>query len=379
MFGKESMNTKESRFRPFGVRSLCASAGTIILLAGSLLFVSGCKIGPDYRPVRTDLTDSYTQINSEQGVNEQACIGLEQCDWFAGMDDPTLSQLVHEAVNKNYTLREAALRIMQSRAQVGITNSQFYPDLAMDSSFMHNIRNSNPPGFSQFDNWHLGTGFSWEIDVFGRLERLNEAGKAQMYSDVELYRDMHIILLADIAIRYVEIRTYQQQIAITKANIATRQNTLDLVRRKQLADSASQLDTSRSEGSYESACAELPSLEAGLRQALNRLSLLVGRPPGYVDQMMSTVKPIPQTPESIMVGIPAELIRRRPDIRAREQQIIAQNARIGAAIGDWYPRFTLDGSFGLDAAQFSQLFNSNGASITDRRTMAYQRPSDDFC
>jgi outer membrane protein TolC len=96
-----------------------------------------------------------------------------------------------------------------------------------------------------------------------------------------------------------------------------------------------------------------------LRQSLNRLSVLVGRPPGYVDQMLSTIQPIPQAPESIMVGIPAELIRRRPDVRSLEQQIIAQNARIGAAIGDWYPRFTLNGAFGLDAQQFSQLFTSN--------------------
>ena len=346
------MNTKPKNsscsFAP-----LCASAGFIIFL-GLLLLVSGCRIGPDHRPIRTCLADSYTQISPEKGVSEQAHIGLEQYDWFASMNDPVLSQLVNEAVDNNYTLREAALRIMESRAQVGITNSQFYPDLTTDSSFTHNIR-----GATQFDSWNLGTGISWELDVFGRLERLSEAAKAQMHADVELYRDTYIILLADIATRYVEIRTYQQQIAITKANLKTRENTLALVRSKQLAQSANQLDTSRAEGSYESACAELPTLEAGLRQTLNRLSVLVGRPPGYVDHILSIVKPIPQAPESIMVGIPAELVRRRPDIRAMEQQIIAQNARIGAAMGDWYPRFTLDGSFGLDAAQFSQLFNSN--------------------
>ena len=348
----------KSKRRSCGRSSFCALAETLMLL-NSLVFVSGCKIGPDYQPIRMQLADSYTQINPEKGINEQAHIGLEQCDWFTSMNDPVLSHLVHEAVKNNYTLREAALRIMASRAQVGITNSQFYPDITTDGSFTHNIRSSSPSGTANFDSWHLGNGISWELDVFGRLERLKEAAVAQMHADRELYRDTYIILLADIATRYVEIRAFQQQIAITKANLKTRENTLELVRSKQLAQSGSQLDTSRAEGSYESACAELPALEAGLRQALNRLSVLVGRPPGYVDDMLKTVKSIPQTPESIMVGIPAELIRRRPDIRAMEQHVIAQNARIGAAIGDWYPRFTLDGSFGLDAAQFSQLFNSN--------------------
>jgi NodT family efflux transporter outer membrane factor (OMF) lipoprotein len=331
----------------------------IIVLLGLFVFFSGCKIGPDHHIIRTRMADSYTQISPEKGISEQACRGLEQCDWFAGMNDPILVQLVHEAVRNNYTLREAALRIMASRAQVGITNSQFYPDLNTDASFTHNIRNSSLSGSNQFDSWHLGTGISWELDVFGRLERLSEAAKAQMYADIELYRDTYIILLADIATRYVEVRAYQQQIAITKANLITRENTLALVRSKQVTGVINQLDASRAEGSYESACAELPTLEAGLRQTLNRLSVLVGRPPGYIDHMLNTIEPIPQAPESIMVGIPAELIRRRPDIRAMEQQIVAQNARIGAAMGDWYPRFTLDGSFGLDAAQFSQLFNSN--------------------
>ena len=357
MLQKEAMKLK-SQHRFYSMESLFAAAGISVLLSLFLL-VSGCKVGPDYRPLCTPLADSYTQINPEKGVSEQAHIGLEQCDWFTGMNDPILSQLVHEAVGNNYTLREAAFRILASRAQVGITSSQFYPDIGTDGSFMHNIRNANPPGLTQSDNWNLGTGLSWELDVFGRLERLTEAAGAQMHADMESYRDAYVILLADIATRYVEVRAYQQQIAITHANLKTRENTLAIVRAKQAAQSGNLLDTSRAEGSYESACAELPTLEAGLRQTLNRLSVLVGRPPGYVDQIMNTVQPIPLTPESIMVGIPAELIRRRPDIRAMEQQIVAQNARIGAAIGDWYPRFTLDGSFGLDAAQFSQLFNSN--------------------
>ena len=348
---------RESNYR-LAKRPFRGSTG-IVILFGSLFFVFGCTIGPNHRPIRTPLAGSYTQIDPEKGVTEQACIGLEQCDWFTGMNDSVLPQLVHEAVRRNYTLREAHLRILQSRSQVGITNSQFYPDIAADGSFTHSMMNSRPPGATQFDSWHLGTGLSWELDVFGRLERLSEAAKAQMYADMELYRDTYIILLADIATRYIEVRAYQQQIAITKNNLATRKNTLELVRTKQLAQVASQLDTSRAEGSYESACAELPVLEAGLRQSLNRLSVLLGSPPGYVDHMLSTVTPIPQAPESIMVGIPAELIRRRPDIRALEQNIIAQNARVGAAMGDWYPRFTLDGSFGLDAAQFSQLFTSN--------------------
>lgn len=330
---------------------------------GLLLFLAftGCKVGPD--PVRPygPVNCSYTQVIPEKGVHQQ--IGADLADWWCRWNDPVLGELVRQAIACNHSLREAALRIQQARAQVGVTRSELFPQLTADGSYSL----SKMAGVSQsVENWRLGTSMSWEIDVFGRLKHYTDAAIADLEVERELYRDTYVILLSDVASNYVTARAYQHQIEVARKNIEIRQNTLRLTREKEgIIGTSSRLDVHQAMGSLQSIEAELPELEAGLRHTLNRLSVLLGLPPGsYVDRLLDPPEPIPEPPEEICIGIPADLLRRRPDIRAAEKQVVAQTERIGGAIGDLYPMFSLVGDFGVNASTFRGLWNSDNISAS---------------
>ena len=324
----------------------------------------GCMIGPDFVRPEAPLASSYTQIDEQKGVQEEICADLTSW-WDEFSTDPVLSELLWSAAGDlnepggNLGLREIAWRIQESRATIGVTRSELFPQIEADGSY--NLQKlPNISGASE--QWDLGTSMAWELDFFGRLRRYTEAAVADMEVEMELYRDAYIILLSDIAAGYVNARAYQQQIDIAKKNIEIRTNTLALTTELQRVGTSSQLDIHQAQGSLESVEAELPDLEAQYRSTLNRLSVLTGNPPGAVDELFAETRPIPEAPSAILVGIPAELIRRRPDIRAAEQRLIAQNARIGGAEGDLYPIFSLNGNFGIQAETFSGLWNSD--SIT---------------
>lgn len=319
-----------------------------------VIFLVGCKVGPDHVSPKAPVLESFTQINPAKGVHLQ--IGADLTDWWTQLEDPILHELMYQAILCNPSLREAGLRIQRSRANVGVTRSELFPQLSADGSYR---LSKNAGSGKSFETWDLGTSMSWEIDVFGRLKRLSNAAIAEMEIEQELYSDTYIILLADVATYYVTARAYQRQIHIARENIKIRQRTLQQTVAKEKVGTTSQLDISQASGSLASVESELPSLEEGYRHTLNRIGVLLGLPPGsYVDELLSRPGPIPAAPEQIIVGVPADLLRRRPDIRSAEKQIIAQTELVGAAVADLYPTFTLVGDFGVTASTFSGLWNS---------------------
>ncbi|MBQ6829043.1 MAG: TolC family protein, partial [Thermoguttaceae bacterium] len=302
-----------------------------------------------------------------------------------------------------------------ARAALGSTNSNLLPQFAQDGGYAHQTYG----GHSQ-SVFSTATSMSWELDVFGRVQRSIEAATADMEVQRELYRDAYVILVADVAQTYVDARSYQEQIRVAKWNIKIQELTEKFVKDNVDAGSMSHLDLSRARGPLHVTDASLDALQTQYQQALNRLSILVGQAPGHVDELMylsnddidemsaqelegqleallreitdmeskvaasgasaeeirteievkrlailtawleETLPTLtPKTPEEILVGIPADLLRRRPDIRAAEQRIIAQNARVGVAVADLYPMFSLSGSFGLEANSFSNMFDSD--------------------
>lgn len=332
--------------------------GTLMLC----LSVCACKVGPEYKRPGVPLAENYTQMNPTQGVHLQ--LGADLANWWTCWNDPALQLLVHEAVRCNHSLKEAALRIQQARAQVGVTRSELFPQLQADGSYTL----SKAAGMSgSTENWNLGTSLNWELDFFGRLRHYCDATLMDLEVERELYRDAYIILLADVASYYVTARAYQHQIEVAQENIKIRRHTLRMTQEKLAVGTSNQLDVQQALGSLQSVEAELPDLQAGLRHTYNRLSILLGLPPGSdVDALLDRKVPIPKAPELICVGMPAELLRRRPDIRAAEKRIIAQTERIGGAIGDLYPIFSLAGHFGVSASTFTGLWNSDSiqASIS---------------
>ena len=338
-----------SRMRPSIQKGIALSA-LLALIAGG-----GCKVGCDYVAPQATVNSSYIQIDESKGIRQE--VGADVASWWSQvLQDPVLSRLTSEAVTNNLTLHEALYRIQSARATLGATQANQYPQFAEGGGYTYGRSSALQ---SDYEDYNLSTSMAWEIDVFGRLERANEVAMANMEELRELYRDTYVLVCANVAALYGNARSYQEQIRISEDNIEIQRQTLAITRTKNELGSASKLDESQALGVCRGTESSVLSLQTRYQTTLNQISILVGRPPGYVDEMMRASAPIPSAPEQIMVGIPAELLRRRADIRAAEQRVIAQNARVGVAIGDLYPIFSLNGSFGLDSTSFSGMFDSD--------------------
>ncbi len=327
---------------------------------GSLLALvvsGGCKVGSDYVAPQATVNSSYIQIDESKGIRQE--VGADVASWWSQVQDDVLARLTNEAVTNNLTLHEALYRIQAARAVLGSTRANQYPQFATGGGYSYNRRLG-----VDYNDYNASLSMGWEVDVFGRLERANEVATANMEELRELYRNTYVIICANIATLYGTARSFQEQIRISEENIEIQRQTLDITRTKNELGSASKLDESQALGVCRGTESSVLSLQTQYQTTLNQISILVGRPPGYVDELMRAPAPIPTPPEQIMVGIPAELLRRRPDVRAAEQRVIAQNARVGVAIGDLYPVFTLTGSFGLDGESFKDMFNGDSIAAS---------------
>ena len=333
----------------------------------TVLACGGCRVGPDYAgPPAACVQTEFRPVEDSAIQRDWAAVA----GWWHGFQDPVLDGLIYRASSQNLDLREAALRIFQARAQRGTVRADLWPELTQDGAYSRTQSSGAGIAMGGFggmitDQWSLGLNGTWEIDVFGRLRRLVEAADADVAVTIEDYRDTLVILLADVATYYVDARAYQRRLGIARENYNLQRRTLELTEKRFQAELVGELDVAQARANVESTAASIPSLEVGYQQAVNRLSVLIGCPPGEVDPLLAAPAPIPDPPEEIAIGIPAELLRRRPDIRRAEQEIAAQTARIGAAIGEMYPKFTILGSFSLDARDFSRLFAEDaiGASV----------------
>ncbi|MBR2003421.1 MAG: TolC family protein [Thermoguttaceae bacterium] len=371
--------------KPYFQRGIALGALLALAVGG------GCKVGSDYQSpnVAKQVSASYSETKEEAQVSLQT--GEDVSSWWRQINDPVLAQLTQDAVSGSLTLQEALFRIQAARAALGSTNSNLLPQFAQDGGYAHQTYG----GHSQ-SVFSTATSMSWELDVFGRIQRSIEAANADMEVQRWLYRDAYVILVADVAQAYVDARSYQDQIRSAKISILVQQCIVDYVKNNVEAGRMAPLDISRAVAPMRTTEATLSTLETQYQQAINRLCILLGRPTGddYVastlldDRALPTMEELralinseqeadrekfvaimrnlfledlrtPKAPEALLVGIPADLLRRRPDVRAAEQRIVAQNARVGVAVADLYPMFTLSGSFGLEANSFSNMFDSD--------------------
>ena len=345
------------------------AAATIVISLLALL--TGCKVGPNYCGPPPACMQSNWRATEDPAVKTQ-CENLAA--WWTKFDDPTLNALVDRAVRNNLDLREAAIRIFETRAKRCIVRGDLFPQIQQDASYSYTKTSTSGimggggigglAGGTASNQWNLGLDGTWEIDVFGRLRRLVEAADDDISVSIEDYRDTMVILLGDVATNYVDARTYQRRLEIARNNLQLQQRTLELTEDRFKGELSPELDVAQAKANYENTAAGIPSLEIGYQQSLNRLSVLLGCPPGEVDGLLAEQTTIPIPPKEIAIGIPADLLRRRPDIRKAEREVAAQTARIGAAIGEMYPKFTLLGSFGLDAQDFSKLFSGDAIAAS---------------
>ncbi len=217
-------------------------------------------------------------------------------------------------------------------------------------------------GLKAGDLFSAGLGASWEIDVFGRIRRQVESADAATDATVEAYRDVLVSLYAETALAYLNVRTSQERLRIAHANVDSQENTLQLTKDRFDAGLVSALDVSQAESNLANTYSTIPVIERDLNEALNRLAVLLGENPGELHVELDTDVPIPHEPEEVVIGLPAELLRQRPDVRQAERQLASQTARIGVATADLYPTFSLAGFLGLEALDIGDL--ASGDSVT---------------
>ncbi|MCF8031881.1 MAG: efflux transporter outer membrane subunit [Desulfarculaceae bacterium] len=336
------------------------------LAVAGLLLLSGCmKVGPDYKPPKKQVPPTWQQAGDPSLPRIQANL----VNWWEVFDDPQLSGLIKRADLGNLDLKAAVSRVKQARAQLGVVTGELYPqlDANADGTRQQASKNSlsNPTGLGiTGEEFQLGASASWEIDLFGRIRRSVEAAQADLQASKEDRTDVMVSLYSQVAQTYLTARTLQARISATQENIESQKGVLKLTQARFKWGLATDLDVSQAETVLGSSQAELPPLRTSLVEAFNTLALLLGLPPSSLKKELDKPMPIPVPPEKVAVGVPADLLRQRPDIRRAERQLAAATARIGVATADLYPRFTLLGSLGTVATNASDLFGAGSLAYS---------------
>jgi multidrug efflux system outer membrane protein len=338
----------------------------VLLSVIAVLIIAGCvAVGPDYARVEPDASEKWhTQLQG--GLNPGVLDPETLAQWWRSLNDSILSSLEERAVKGNLDLKIAQARIREARALRGISKADLFPTIDTSASATNYRTSKNSSSFQEHKLYSVGFDAGWELDVFGGIRRSVEAAQANLEAtQMELY-DVLVSLLAEVALNYVEVRTFQTALTVTESNIKSQEETYKLNLSRYQAGIINELAVQQSLYSLEQARSLIPALQTGLEAAKNRLAVLLGQKPGAVHQELAERKPIPIPPVSVAVGVPAEAMRRRPDIRRAERDLAAQTARIGVATADLYPKFRLLGTIGLESVSTGDLFtaNSRAWSIT---------------
>jgi NodT family efflux transporter outer membrane factor (OMF) lipoprotein len=309
---------------------------------------AGCTVGPDFKKPATTMPSHWvspTTAPAFSGPTTQP-FTAELTNWWAIFKDPTLNTLIERAVIGNLDLQQAEARVRQARATVGISESGLWPDVSANASYSRS-RAPTPQGGVQQNVYRAGFDATWEIDVFGGTRRAIESSQALAAASVESRRGVLVSLLGDVATNYIQVRNLQERLVIARENLDSQTKTLDLVTRQFKGGQVSRLDVSNAQAQVASTSAALPSLEAGIRTAMYNLDLLLGLQPGELNSLLESSGKTPAVPPAVPMGLPSELLLRRPDIRTAENNWHATTADIGVATADLYPKFSLTGTLGL--------------------------------
>jgi NodT family efflux transporter outer membrane factor (OMF) lipoprotein len=331
----------------------------MLLLAGiAVLMVAGCAaVGPDYVP-KDPVAPEGWQAELTEGLAAGQTDPKALARWWTVLNDPVLDGLIERAALGNLDLKQAAGRVREARARRNISQADLFPSLDATGSAAKSRGSEDRGSGQEAELYQLGLDAAWELDIFGGVRRTVEADTADIQASEEDLNDVLVSLLSEVALNYIDLCSFQARLAVAAENLVTQQETYDLTQFRFQAGLATELSVMQARYNLESTRSQIPTLRTGLHASLNRLAVLLGQPPGTLDEKLQEIRPIPVTPPSIVVGVPAETLRRRPDVRRAERQLAAQTARIGVATADLYPQFKLSGSIGLEALSVDNLFQA---------------------
>jgi NodT family efflux transporter outer membrane factor (OMF) lipoprotein len=338
-------------------------------LVAVMFLAAGCTmVGPDFVKPEAPVQKEWLETR-DPGVKIEAS---DYKEWWSVFNDPVLDRLVEQAYQQNLPLQIAGIRILQTRAQLGAVVGNLYPQLQQGRGGADYTKISeNAPNTLNIDDsfWQYNVGFDavWEVDIWGKFRRAVESGVANLETSIANYDDVLVSLTAEVARTYILLRTFEERLEIARENVGIQQRSLEIAEIRFKAGAVTELDVVQAKSLLRNTEALIPRFEAAVRQAKNALAILMGALPGEIDYMLSGPELIPQAPPEVMVDIPAELLRRRPDIQLAEYQIATQTPLIGVSKAELFPAFQLFGSIGLASSNSRNTISGgqNGSSFSD--------------
>jgi multidrug efflux system outer membrane protein len=319
-----------------------------------LLFLAGCSVGPNYRRPNVDTPAAYRGLPEDQAVKGET-ISLGDDKWWDVFQDKELQNLVRTALQNNYDVRIAAARVLEARAQLGITRADQYPSLSGGAGItaQRNPAAGRIPAYS-LTQGQVSVSASWNLDFWGRYRRATEAQKARLVAQEWAQKAVISSLVASVASSYFQLRELDLQLAISKRTLASRKQSLELTTLRTEHGIDTMLDQRQAEQLVYTAGAQVPDLERQIEQQENALSILLGNNPGSIPRGLQLTEQ-PHAPE-VPAGLPSSLLERRPDIREAEENLIAANAEIGVARAAYFPQISLTGTGGYQSSSLTNLF-----------------------
>ena len=316
-----------------------------------ILFLAGCaKVGPNFTRPETTVLPKWLEADDRQLLNEP----VDYHAWWRVFNDPVLDRLIDTAYRQNLSLRVAGVRVLEARAQLGIAVGQLYPQTQQAIGSVqynrlseHSILSLGSSGLSSYSQDQIGVTATWEIDFWGKFRRAIESADATLLATIADYDNTLVSLTADAATNYISIKTLEKRIDIARQNVQTQKENMDIAEARFKYGTASERDVQQARTILINTEASVPLLQIQLEQTKHALSILLGLPPGSLAEILAGSAGIPVPPPQIAVGIPADLLRRRPDVRRAEYQAMAQAAQIGVARAYLFPAFSLGGTFSL--------------------------------
>ena len=347
-----------------------------LMMASALAFcVAGCMVGPNYQPPRApNVPPAWAGVTEQRAAAPSVATpsSTRVTAWWRTFDDPRLTTLVDEALTANFDVQLAAARLRQARAARGIAAGGLWPTLDASASYQRARSSVGSASAPQEQNvYQTGFDAAWELDLFGGIRRNVEAANATIQAAQAGLHDAQVSLTAEVALNYVQLRGFQQQIVIAQQNLQAQQHTADLTRQRLQAGFVSRLDVANAEAQVATTRAQIPGLETSARQAIYALSVLLARPPADLLHELADTQPLPVTPPVIPVGLPSDLLRRRPDIRQAEAQVHAATAQIGVATADLFPKFSLTGAVSWQSNLLQNWFSKANSSSSLGPTMQW--------
>lgn len=334
----------------------------ILVMLVCLVPAACTKVGPDYLAHPPAAPSSWNQLDGNPSLVTATKGSSDLSQWWQLLADPMLSELVDEALQASPDFRMAQAKLAEARSRREVTSADRFPEVSATGNASRN-RSSEETGSGDSRNmFSAGFDASWEVDVFGGVLRSIEAAEADLETSQANLENSQVSLVAEVGLNYIELRGLQIRLDIARNNLTSQSETLQLTEWRAQAGLVSRQDVEQARSNREQTRAQIPSLATSLAEAEHRLDILLGKTPGTLHARLAENGDLPAMPENIAVGIPADTLRQRPDIRATERQLAAETARVGMAEAARYPSFKLSGSIGLEALSADALGNSGAAA-----------------